>query len=344
MNRNILVTGGAGYIGSHTCKALVAAGYTPVVLDNLITGNRWAVKWGPLVVADIADSERLSQTIKEYGIRAVIHFAAYAYVGESILQPRKYFENNVAKTLVMLETLLKMGITKVVFSSSCATYGVPKELPITEDHQQQPINPYGESKLFVEKILHWYERAYGMRHMILRYFNAVGADPDGEIGEEHLPETHLVPLIIAAALGVNPAVEIFGTNYDTQDGTAVRDYVHVCDLAAAHIKALDHLVAGGESASVNLGSGHGYSIRDVISAIETVSHRSVPIIEGPRRPGDPPAQIADHKLGQSLLRWRPLNSDLHMSVRTAWNWHQTRLPDKGPRPLRAERDVEFSAG
>jgi UDP-arabinose 4-epimerase len=246
MTSKILVTGGAGYIGSHTCKALAAAGYTPVALDNLSAGHRWAVKWGPLVVADIADRARVSQAIEEYGVQAAIYFAAHAYVGESILQPRKYFDNNVTKSLALLDTLLEAGITKLVFSSFCATYGAPQELPIAEDHQQQPINPYGASILFVEKILHWYEGAYDMRHMILRYFNAGGADPEGEIGEEHTPETHIVPLVIAAALGVNPAVEIFGTDYDTADRTAVRDYVHVCDLATAHIKALDRLLAGGE--------------------------------------------------------------------------------------------------
>jgi UDP-arabinose 4-epimerase len=338
MPLNILVTGGAGYIGSHTCKALAAAGYAPVVLDNLSAGHRWAVKWGPLVVADIADCARVSQTIKEYGVRAVIHFAAHAYVGESILQPRKYFNNNVTKTLALLDTLLEAGITKLVFSSTCATYGVPLELPITEDHPQQPINPYGASKLFVEKILHWYERAYGMRHMNLRYFNAAGADPGGEIGEEHTPETHLVPLVIAAALGVNPTVEIFGTDYGTADGTAVRDYVHVCDLATAHIKAVDRLLAGGASASVNLGTGRGHSIREVISVVEAMSHKVVPVIEGGRRSGDPPALIADPQLGQFLLGWRPLNSDLQTIVQSAWEWHQTRVlkPTRGEEKLKSE--------
>jgi UDP-arabinose 4-epimerase len=325
MHAKILVTGGAGYIGSQTCKALAAAGYIPVAFDNLSAGHRWAVKWGPLVVADIADRARVSRTIKEYGIQAVIHFAAHGYVGESIQQPRKYFNNNVTKTLELLNTLLEVGVTKLVFSSSCATYGIPQELPVTEDHPQQPINPYGASKLFVEKILHWYEGAYGMRHMILRYFNAGGADSDGEIGEDHTPETHLVPRVIAAALGVDSAVKIFGTDYDTADGTAVRDYVHVSDLATAHIKALDHLLAGGASASINLGTGRGLSIRDVISAVETVSRRFVPVIEGRRRSGDPPALIADPQLGQSLLGWRPLKSDLPTIARTAWKWHQTRL-------------------
>jgi UDP-arabinose 4-epimerase len=317
-----LVTGGAGYIGSHTCKALAAAGYTPVVFDDLSAGHRWAVKWGPLVVADIADRARLMETIERYGVEAVIHLAAHAYVGESVQQPRKYFDNNVIKTLALLDTLLDVGIRKFVFSSSCATYGVPQEPAITENHPQQPISPYGASKLFVEKILHWYDHAYGMRHMTLRYFNAAGADPDGELGEEHTPETHLLPLVIAAALGVNQVVKVFGTDYGTADGTAVRDYVHVCDLATAHVKALDRLLAGGTSASVNLGTGRGHSIREVISAVEAVSHKVVPVMECCRRPGDPPALIADPQLGCSLLGWRPLKSDLHTIVRTAWAWHE----------------------
>src|SRR5215468_10369632 len=324
MSLMTLVTGGAGYIGSHTCKALAAAGHTPVVLDNLSTGHRWAVKWGPLVVADIADRSRVKSAVKEFGIGAVIHFAAHAYVGESVRQPQKYFDNNVTKTLALLDTLLEAGISKVVLSSSCATYGVPQKLPISEGDAQQPINPYGESKLFVEKVLYWYEVAYGIRHMNLRYFNAAGADPDGEIGEDHDPETHLIPLVIAAAQGVNPTFEIFGTDYDTADGTAVRDYVHVCDLATAHVKALDRLLAGGASASVNLGTGRGHSIRDVISAVDAVSRRTVPVVEGRRRPGDPPALIANPQLGQSLLGWSPVKSDLHTIVQTAWEWHQSR--------------------
>ena len=325
MSLKTLVTGGAGYIGSHTCKALAAAGHTPVVLDNLSTGHRWAVKWGPLVVADIADRSRVKSAVKEFGIGAVIHFAAHAYVGESVRKPQKYFDNNVTKTLALLDTLLEAGISKVVLSSSCATYGVPQKLPISEDDAQQPINPYGESKLFVEKVLYWYEVAYGIRHMNLRYFNAAGADPDGEIGEDHDPETHLIPLVIAAAQGVNPMFEIFGTDYDTADGTAVRDYVHVCDLARAHVNALDYLVAGGHSASVNLGTGCGHSIREVISAVETISGRAVPVVEGPRRPGDPATLIANPQLGQTVLSWTPDKSDLQTIVRTAWHWHQSRL-------------------
>jgi UDP-arabinose 4-epimerase len=325
MPLNILVTGGAGYIGSHTCKALAAAGYAPVVLDDLSAGHSWAVKWGPLVVGDIADQVLVTKSLKRFGVQAVIHFAAHAYVGESIERPRKYFDNNVSKTLALLATLLDAGIDKVVFSSSCATYGIPRGLPISEDHPQNPINPYGASKLFVETILNWYERAYGLRHTNLRYFNAAGADPEGEVGEAHTPETHLIPLVIAAAQAQTSAIEIFGTDYDTADGTAVRDYVHVCDLASAHVKALDRLLAGGASASVNLGTGRGHSIREVISAVEAVSGRTVPVIEGRRRIGDPPALIADPQLGQVLLGWTPLRSDLEAIVRTAWNWHEARL-------------------
>jgi UDP-arabinose 4-epimerase len=324
MRLKILVTGGAGYIGSHTCKALAAAGYEPVVLDNLSAGHRWAVKWGPLIVGDIADRPLVMKTLKRFNVRAVIHFAAHGYVGESVQQPRKYFDNNVSKTLALLDALLDASIDKVVFSSSCATYGIPRGLPIAEDHPQNPINPYGASKLFVENVLNWYERAYRLRYTNLRYFNAAGADPDGEIGEDHTPETHLIPLVIAAAQSRNSAIEIFGTDYDTADGTAVRDYVHVCDLATAHVKALDRLLAGGASASVNLGTGRGHSIRDVISAVEAVSGRAVPLVEGRRRPGDPPALIANPQLGQFLLGWKPLKSDLHTIVQTAWQWHQDR--------------------
>lgn len=334
MRLKILVTGRAGYIGSHTCKALAAAGYAPVVLDNLSAGHRWAVKWGPLVVGDTADRALVIKTLKRFNVQAVIHFAAHTYVSESVQQPRKYFDNNVSKTLSLLDALLDAGVNKLVFSSSRATYGIPRDLPIAEDHPQNPINPYGASKLFVENILNWYEPAYGLRYTNLRYFNAAGVDPDGEIGEDHTPETHLIPLVVAAAQGWNSAIEIFGTDYDTADGTPVRDYVHVCDLATAHVKALNRLLAGGLSASVNLGTGRGHSIRDVISAVEAVSHRVVPVIEARRRSGDPPALIADPQLGQSLLGWRPLKSDLPTIVRTAWEWHQTRLlgPTRGFAP------------
>src|SRR5262244_2197149 len=321
----ILVTGGAGYIGSHTCKALAAAGYAPVVLDDLSAGHNWAVRWGPLIAGDIADRALVTKTLKRFKVQGVIHFAAHAYVGESVQHPRKYFDNNVSKTLTLLDTLLDADIDKFVFSSSCATYGIPQHLPITEDHPQAPINPYGATKLFVEQILHWYERAYRMRHVSLRYFNAAGADPDGELGEDHTPETHLIPLVIAAAQGVNAAVEIFGTDYDTDDGTAVRDYVHVCDLAAAHVRAVDHLLAGEPSISVNLGTGRGYSIRDVITAVEAVGGSPVPVIHCARRAGDPAALVADPRRAQATLHWVPQMSDLHTIVRTAWDWHGKQL-------------------
>jgi UDP-glucose-4-epimerase GalE len=330
MNFPILVTGGAGYIGSHTCKVLADEGYTPVVLDNLSTGHRWAVKRGPLVVADIADSVVVSQTIKKYGIKAVIHFAGQAYVDESIRNPRKYFEGNVTKTLMLLDTLLEVGITKVIFSSTCATYGIPQVIPITEDCPQHPISPYGESKLFVEKILQRYDNAYGMRHVSLRYFNAAGADPDGELGEEHTPETHLIPLVIQAALGAKPAIRIFGTRYNTPDGTSVRDYVHVCDLAIAHVKALCHLVSGGASVSINLGTGRGFSIRDVISMVEAVSRRAVPVMEDRPRLGDPPVLIANAEFGQRMLGWTPRQSGLRAIVQTALDWQQRRLLSRSP--------------
>jgi UDP-arabinose 4-epimerase len=320
---NILVTGGAGYIGSHTCKALAASGYVPVTLDNLSTGHRWATKWGPLIVGDIADRAVVERTLKRFGIRAVVHFAAHAYVGESIEKPRKYFDNNVSKTLALLESVLDTGIKSFVFSSSCATYGIPHSLPIAEDCEQRPINPYGSTKLFVEKLLRWYEPAYQLRHVILRYFNAAGADPDGEIGEDHTPETHLIPRVIAAAQGRKATVEIFGTDYPTHDGTAIRDYVHVCDLAIAHVKAIERLLADGTSESVNLGTGQGHSIREVIKMVEAVSGRTIPVIEAQRRPGDPPVLIADPRLGQAVLEWRATRSDLKTIIQTAWKWHKS---------------------
>jgi UDP-arabinose 4-epimerase len=318
---SILVTGGAGYIGSHTCKALATAGYLPIVLDDMSKGHQWAARWGPLVEADIADKERVSQTITRFGIRAVIHFAALAYVGESMSKPREYFETNVSKSLALFDVLLRCGIDKIVFSSSCATYGIPRELPIREDHPQEPINPYGGSKLFIEQVLNWYGRAYGLRYAILRYFNAAGADPDAEIGEDHVPETHLVPLVIAAARNKLPALKIFGTDYDTPDGTAIRDYVHVSDLADAHVRAIDRLFAGEQSIVVNLGTGRGHSIRQVVSAVEKVAGATVPIVEGPRRPGDPPILVADPRQGQLMLGWTASKSDLNDIIRTAWNWH-----------------------
>src|SRR5438874_2844608 len=266
----VLVTGGAGYIGSHTAKLLARSGFEPVVLDNLSTGHRWAVKWGPMIEGDLSDAGLIREVIGAYKVRAVIHFAASAYVGESMKSPRKYFRNNVANALNLLESLIDMGVGYVVFSSTCSTYGIPRKVPISESHFQDPINPYGESKRMVERLLHWYGTAYGLRYMALRYFNAAGADPDGEIGEEHEPETHLIPLILRAALGRGKPVEIYGTDYPTRDGTAIRDYIHVSDLADAHVRALRDLDAGGASAALNLGIGQGHSVREVIAAVERI--------------------------------------------------------------------------
>jgi len=321
----VLVTGGAGYIGSHTCKALARAGFEPVAFDNLSTGHRWAVKWGPLVQADLADRDAVLDALRAHRVEAVIHFAASAYVGESMGNPRKYFRNNVVNTLNLLEAMQDAGVGTIVFSSSCAVYGIPERVPIPEDHPCRPISPYGESKLFVERALEWYGRAYGLRWISLRYFNAAGADPDGELGEVHDPETHLIPLAIEAALGRRPYLEIYGTDYPTPDGTAIRDYIHVTDLADAHVRALDYLRRGGASTAFNLGAGRGYSVREVVAAVERVSGRRVPALEAPRRPGDPPVLVAEVANAQELLGWTPTFRDLESIIESAWRWH-TRAP------------------
>jgi len=333
MVQTILVTGGAGYIGSHTCKALAQAGFTPVTLDNLIYGHRRAVKWGPFIEGDLADRTLLERVMREHSVGAVIHFAAYAYVGESMQQPGKYFANNVVNTLNLLDAMHAVGVSRIVFSSTCATYGLPERVPIDEQHRQQPVNPYGESKLFVERALKWYEVAHGLQSAALRYFNAAGADADGEIGEDHNPETHLIPLIIHAALGMRPHVEVFGTDYPTADGTAIRDYIHVSDLADAHVKALEHLFAGGESLAVNLGTGRGYSVKEVIASVERVSGRTVPTRNAPRRPGDPPELVADATRAGQQLGWYPQHSSLENITRTAWVWHQAQQEEAPDRDL-----------
>jgi UDP-glucose-4-epimerase GalE len=319
--RNILVTGGAGYIGSHAAKALARAGYRPVTYDNLVYGNHWAVQWGPFVEGDIGDRALLLDTFERYQIEAVMHFAAFAYVGESMTKPGLYFENNVTKSLVLLDAMATARIRPMVFSSTCATYGTPEASPITEDMPQRPVNPYGETKLMVERALHWYGKAHGLASVALRYFNAAGADAEGDIGESHLPETHLIPLILDAALGRRAAIDIYGTDYPTQDGSCVRDYIHVADLADAHVLALDHLLAGGASAAVNLGTGRAYSVREVIAAAERVTGKRVPRREMPRRAGDPPVLVADSSRARSLLGWQPHRSDLETIIRTAWTWH-----------------------
>jgi UDP-glucose-4-epimerase GalE len=319
---SILIVGGAGYIGSQTAKAVAAAGLEPVVFDNLVYGHEWAVKWGPLVRGDLADRALLVDVMKRHHVDAVIHFAAYAYVGESVTNPRKYFNNNVAGTLNLLDAMLDAGVRDVVFSSTCATYGEPQEVPIPENHPQQPVSPYGESKLAVERMLYWYSRAYDLRHAALRYFNAAGADPDGEIGEDHDPETHLVPLAVAAALGQRAALEIYGTDYPTPDGTAVRDYIHVADLADAHVRALARLRTGGQCLQLNLGTGRGHSVREVVAAVGAVAGRPVPIREVGRRAGDPPALVANARLASEVLGWKPRFPELEVIVEHAYRWRE----------------------
>jgi UDP-glucose-4-epimerase GalE len=325
MSKTILVTGGAGYIGSHACKALARAGYTPIAFDNLIYGHREAVRWGPLVEGDLADRALVAETLRRFDIAAVMHFAAYAYVGESMTKPELYFRNNVVNSLGLLESMNDAGIRRIVFSSTCATYGVPEAVPIRETMSQHPVNPYGESKLMIERALHWHGVAHELGHVALRYFNAAGADPEGEIGEHHDPETHLIPLVLDAALGRRGQIDIYGKDYPTPDGTAIRDYIHVTDLAAAHVLALDYLERGGTSIALNLATGQGHSVREVIAAAERVTGRRIPQREVERRAGDPPCLIADATLANRTLGWTPRVSDLDSIITTAWAWHCRRL-------------------
>lgn len=320
MNKHVLVTGGAGFIGSHTVKALSEAGIEPFVFDNLSTGHVWAAKWGTFIEGDLENKALIQQVFEDNKIDAVIHFAANAYVGESMQNPGKYFRNNVANTLNLLEVMQAQDIKSIVFSSSCTTYGTPTKLPITESASQTAISPYGESKLMGEQLLKWYEVCHQMRSVILRYFNASGADVDGELGEDHDPETHLVPLVIGAALGHYPPIKIFGDDYPTPDGTAIRDYVHVSDLAEAHVKAVRHLLEGKESLAMNLGSGRGSSVQEVIQTVERVTGHSVPFEFAPRRAGDPATLIADSSKAFEKLGWKP-RRNLEQIIETAWRWH-----------------------
>ena len=316
---SILIVGGAGYIGSQTAKRVAQAGLKPVVFDNLVYGHKWAVKWGPLVVGDLADGALIKDVLEQYEVTAVVHFAAYAYVGESVVHPRKYYRNNVAGTLNLLDAMIDVGVRDIVFSSTCATYGEPARVPIDEQHAQSPVNPYGETKLAIERALFWYQRAYPIRFAALRYFNAAGADPDGEIGEDHDPETHLIPLAIEAALG-GKGLEIYGTDYPTPDGTAIRDYIHVQDLADAHVAALEKLRGGASRLFVNLGTGRGHSVREVIAAVEKVSGKKVPARESGRRAGDPPALVADPRLAADVLGWQARIPGIETIVEHAWRW------------------------
>jgi UDP-glucose 4-epimerase len=318
----ILVTGGAGYIGSHAVRLFLARGHDVWVYDNLSMGHRAAVPADRLIVGDLAEVQRLDHAVILHRIEAVVHFAAFAYVGESVRDPGKYYQNNLVNTLNLMECLRRNGVGRFVFSSTCATYGVPQRVPITEDEPQRPINPYGTGKLAVERALADYAAAYGWGYAALRYFNAAGAAPDGTIGEDHDPETHLIPLVIAAAAGRRPHVEVFGTDYPTPDGTCVRDYIHVDDLAEAHLLALERLEQG-KGLCYNLGIGRGYSVREVIRVAEEVTGKKVPVKEGPRRPGDPPALVASSEKVQRELGWRPKYAELRPILETAWNWHRT---------------------
>lgn len=317
MSVNVVVTGGAGFIGSHTCKALHRLGYRPIAVDDLSRGNAKAVRWGPLEKVDICDRSALEAILVRYKPAALIHFAALAYVGESVSQPAEYYRNNVAGTLSVLDACKAAGIRKLIFSSSCATYGVGDETPIRETRLQRPINPYGRTKLMCEQAVMDYAAAYGLSYVILRYFNACGADPDGEIGEWHDPETHLIPRALLAAAGHIEKLEIFGDDYDTPDGTCIRDYIHVADLADGHCAALKYLEAGRPSISVNLGTGVGVSIGDIVRSVELVAGTSVPISVGPRRAGDPPVLIADPTAAAEALGFRAKHSQLDMIIRTA---------------------------
>jgi UDP-glucose-4-epimerase GalE len=320
---HVLVTGGAGYIGAHACKALARAGYTPITYDNMVYGHAAAVKWGPLEEGDISDFARLKAVMQKYNPKAVMHFAAYAYVGESVEKPSKYYRNNVVGTLTLLESMRSCGIDKIIFSSTCATYGMPKQIPIVEDHPQDPINPYGRTKLMIEWILKDFAAAYDMRYVSLRYFNAAGADPDSEIGEDHDPETHLIPLVIDVATGKRDHLEIFGTDYDTPDGTCIRDYIHVTDLAEAHLLALKYLLDGGQSNVFNLGNGNGFSVREVIATALRITGCDIACVESDRRPGDPPVLIGSSDMIQKKLRWRPMFQSLDSILETAWRRHKT---------------------
>jgi UDP-glucose-4-epimerase GalE len=324
MAEAVLVAGGAGYIGSHAAKLLHLKGYHPVVVDNLVYGHRWAARWGTFVEADLADKSAVKDVLLAHRIRAVMHFAAYAYVGESVRDPARYYRNNVANTLSLLEAMQEVESDLFLFSSTCATYGEPREIPIPETHPQDPINPYGRTKLVVEGMLRDFETAYGIRHVNLRYFNAAGADPEGDIGEDHDPETHLIPLVLEAALGRRPHIAVFGTDYPTPDGTCIRDYIHVTDLAEAHVLALEHLLAGGESRSYNLGNGAGYSVRQVVEEARRLTGHPIPTLEARRRWGDPAALVGSSDKIRRELGWAPRYDSLAAILETAWRWHRSR--------------------
>jgi UDP-glucose 4-epimerase len=326
-NSTILVTGGAGYIGSHTVLALQRAGYEVIILDNLVHGHRDIVEGAlqaKLVIGDTTDRQLLNRLFSRENIAAVMHFAAYAYVGESVVEPDKYYNNNVVGTLTLLQAMRAASVQKLVFSSTCATYGVPQNVPIAESHPQQPINPYGASKLMVERILSDFDAAYNFKSVCLRYFNAAGADPTGLLGEDHTPETHLIPLVLLTALGKRESVSILGTDYPTEDGTCIRDYIHVSDLANAHVLALEYLLKGGNTNVFNLGNGNGFSVKQVIETASAVTGRNIKVVECDRRSGDPPILVGSSEKAAKILGWYPNYPNLTEILAHAWQWHQQR--------------------
>jgi UDP-glucose 4-epimerase len=327
IKQSILVTGGAGYIGSHAVQALQNAGYEAIVLDNLVYGHREFVEQAlgaKLIVGDISDRALLDEVFATHEITAVMHFAAYAYVGESVSDPAKYYRNNVVGTLTLLEAMLAASVKTIVFSSTCATYGVPQSVPVTEDQPQNPINPYGRTKLMVEKILADFDKAYGLKSICFRYFNAAGADPAGLLGEDHSPETHILPLVLLTALGKRESFSILGTDYPTPDGTCIRDFIHVADLAQAHVLGLEQLLKFGESDVFNLGNGNGFSVREVIETAKLVTGQPIKVTEGDRRPGDPPILVGSGEKARRILGWQPQYADLKEILLHSWNWHQQR--------------------
>jgi UDP-glucose-4-epimerase GalE len=321
----ILITGGAGYVGSHCAKALAAVGHEGVVFDSLLFGHREHVRWGRLIEGDIRDAPALDAVFAAQRFDGVMHFAALAYVGESVTVPERYYDVNVHGTQVLLAAMMRAGIRRIVFSSSCAVYGEPDRIPIGERERLNPINPYGFTKLVCERMMDDFGRAHGLKSARLRYFNAAGAEPTAEIGEDHDPETHLVPLLLDVAAGRRPTATVFGTDYPTADGTAIRDYIHVCDLASAHVLALQHLLEGGETIAVNLGTGQGASVRQVIDTVRSVTGRDVPTSDAPRRAGDPSTLAADASKAREVLGWAPERSNLATIVADAWRWHAQRF-------------------
>jgi len=317
---NVLVVGGAGYIGSHTVKLLGEKGYNLLTVDNLSTGHKEAVLYGNLEVIDLSDKENIRDVVKRFKPDAVIHFAASIEVEESVKNPTKYYRNNTANSLNLIEILIDEGVDKLVFSSTAAVYGIPEKIPVDESQPLKPINPYGQSKVFVELMLQDIAKAHGLRYVSLRYFNVAGADPEGKLGQSYKKATHLITRALKTAKGEHDRFYIYGTDYPTPDGTCIRDFIHVNDLAQAHLDALDYLFSGGKSDVFNCGYGHGYSVRDVIDTVKKVTEVDFPVIETSRRPGDPPVLVADNKKIKKVLGWRPVYDDLEFIIKTAWNW------------------------